>query len=64
LWALTEPLIPPQPLAVHGRTRRPRVSGRDVLKGVAFVLSTGIGRPKMPTELGYESGRTCWWQSR
>jgi membrane-associated phospholipid phosphatase len=43
LWALFEPLIPPQPPAVHGRTGRPRVSDRDVLEGIAFVLSTGIG---------------------
>jgi transposase len=43
LWSLVEPLIPPQPPAVHGRTGRPRTSDRDVLKGIAFVLSTGLG---------------------
>ncbi len=32
LWALFEPLIPPQPPAVHRRTGRPRVSDRDVLE--------------------------------
>ncbi len=58
--ALVEPLIPPQPPAVHGRTGRPRVSDRDVLEGIAFVLSTGIGWAKLPTELGYGSGWTCW----
>jgi len=60
LWALVEPLIPPQPPAVHGRTGRPRTSDRDVLEGIAFVLSTGIGWTKLPRELGYGSGWTCW----
>src|SRR3954449_5328089 len=40
LWALAEPLIPPRKTAVHGRTGRPRTSDRDVLEGIAFVLST------------------------
>ena len=60
LWALVEPLIPPRKPAVHGRTGRPRVSDRDVLEGIAFVLSTGVGWTKLPTELGYGSGWTCW----
>ena len=64
LWALFEPLIPPQPPAVHGRTGRPRVCDRDVLEGIAFVLSTGIGWTKLPTELGYGSGVTCWRRMR
>src|SRR4028118_2093048 len=60
LWALTEPLIPPRHPAIHGRTGRPRTSDRDVLEGIAFVLSTGIGWAKLPTELSYGSGWTCW----
>jgi transposase len=60
LWALVEPLIPPPPPAVHGRTGRPRTSDRDVLEGIAFVLTTGIGWAKLPVELGYGSGWTCW----
>nr|WP_245785028.1 IS5 family transposase [Geodermatophilus amargosae] len=60
IWALVEPLIPPQKPAVHGRTGRPRTSDRDVFEGIAFVLSTGIGWAKLPTELGYGSGWTCW----
>jgi transposase len=31
-----------------------------VLEGIAFVLSTGIGWTKLPRELGYGSGWTCW----
>ena len=64
LWALVEPLIPPRKPAVHGRTGRPRVSDRDVLEGIAFVLSTGIGWTKLPAELGYGSGWTCWRRMR
>ncbi len=64
LWALVEPLIPPRRPAVHGRTGRPRTSDRDVLEGIAFVLSTGIGWAKLPTELGYGSGWTCWRRMR
>jgi transposase len=59
LWALVEPLLPPQKPAVHGRT-----ADRDVLEGIAFVLSTGIGWTKLPTELGYGSGWTCWRRMR
>src|SRR3954453_12261895 len=64
LWALVEPLIPPRPPAVHGRTGRPRTSDREVLEGIAFVLSTGIGWSKLPGELGYGSGWTCWRRMR
>ena len=64
LWALFEPLIPPQPPAVHGRTGWPRTTDRDVLEGIAFVLSSGIGWTKLPAELGYGSGWTCWRRLR
>src|ERR671933_751349 len=57
LWVLVEPLIPPRKPAMHGRTG---VSDRDVLEGIAFVLSTGIGWAKLPVELGHGSGWTCW----
>jgi transposase len=63
-WALVEPLIPPRLPAVHGRTGRPRTSDRDVLEGIAFVLSTGNGWTKLPTELAYGSGWTCWRRLR
>ena len=64
LWVLVEPLIPPRRPAIHGRTGRPRASDRDVLEGIAFVLSTGIGWTKLPRELGYGSGWTCWRRMR
>lgn len=43
LWALVEPLVPPQRPAVHGRTGRSRTPDREVLEGIVFVLSTGVG---------------------
>jgi len=64
LWALVEPLIPPQKPAVHGRTGQPRTSARDVLEGIAFVLASGIGWARLPRELGYGSGWTCWRRMR
>ena len=64
LWALVEPLIPPRRPAIHGRTGRPRTADRDALEGISFVLSTGIGWTKLPTELGYGSGWTCWRRLR
>lgn len=64
LWALVEPLIPPRKPAAHGRTGRPRTSDRNVLEGIAFVLSTGIGWAKLPVELGYGSGWTAWRRMR
>lgn len=50
LWQRLAPLIP---LAVHGRTGRPRCDNRAVLEGIVFVLSAGIGWTKLPPELGY-----------
>ncbi len=35
-----------------------------MLEGIAFVLSTGIGGTKLPRELGYGSGWTCWRRMR
>ncbi len=31
-----------------------------MLEGVVFVLSTGIGWAKVPVELGFGRGWTCW----
>jgi transposase len=64
LWALVEPLIPPRPPAVHGRTGRPRVDDRAALEGILFVLETGIPWKRLPTELGFGSGITCWRRLR
>ena len=64
LWALIEALIPPRPPAKRGRTGRPRLDDRAALNGIVFVLRTGIGWAKLPGELGYGSGWTCWRRLR
>jgi transposase len=64
LWALVEPLIPPRPPAVNGRTGRPRIDDRRALEGILYVLTTGIGWTKLPAELRCGSGVTCWRRLR
>jgi transposase len=64
LWALIEPLLPARPPAKRGRTGRPRRDDRAALEGIVYVLRTGIGWAKLPVELGYGSGWTCWRRLR
>jgi transposase len=58
LWAVIEPLLPPAPEKPRGG--RPRVPDRDVLRGILFVLSTGLPWEYLPPEMGCGSGMTCW----
>jgi transposase len=58
LWAVIKPLLPPEPEKRRGG--RPRVPDRDVLRGILFVLSTGLPREYLPPEMGCGSGMTCW----
>jgi len=64
LWEGLAPLIPPRPPAKNGRTGHPRVPDRAVFGGIVFVLLTGIPWKKLPLELGYGSGITCWRRLR
>jgi transposase len=64
LWELLEPLVPPPPPAEIGRTRRPRVGDRAALNGILFVAENGIAWKKLPVELGFGSGITCWRRLR
>ncbi|AGW40707.1 transposase [Leifsonia xyli subsp. cynodontis DSM 46306] len=64
LWERLEPLIPPRPPVVNGRAGQPRVPDRKVFAGIVFVLLTGIPWKKLPPELGYGSGVTCWRRLR
>ena len=57
-WELAEPLIPPRPRAVYGRTGWPRTSDRDVPGDIAFVLSIGIGWAELPHEIDFGSSWT------
>ncbi len=62
LWALIHPLLPPEPPKPKGG--RPRISDRDALEGILFVLRTGTPWQHLPLELGYGSGMTCWRRLR
>ena len=63
VWERIEPLIPQ-------RTRRRRYPGRKplddraVLTGILVVLARGIGFERLPNELGFGSGMTCWRRLR
>jgi transposase len=59
LWERIEPLLP----KVERRYRHPgrrRLSDRQVLCGILFVLYTAIPWEFLPQELGFGSGMTCW----
>lgn len=61
LWELIEPHLPrrkPQ------RTGRPRVSDRDALRGIIFVLISGTPWEYLPRQMGCGSGMTCWRRLR
>jgi len=58
LWIEIEPLLPPERAKPDGG--RPRVSDRDCLVGIIFVLRTGIPWRFLPAELGCGSPVTCW----
>src|SRR5918993_2634156 len=62
LWAVIEPLLPPEPPRPKGG--RPRVPDRAALTGVLFVLRSGIPWEMLPQELGCGSGMTCWRRLR
>jgi transposase len=62
LWALIEPLLPPEPEKPKGG--RPRVDDRAALTGILFVLRSGIPWEMLPKEMGCGSGMTCWRRLR
>src|SRR5713226_8743102 len=56
LWDVIEPLLPlPKPKPQGGR---PRIPDRACLKGILFVLRSGMPWEMLPKELGCGSGMT------
>jgi len=62
LWKQIEPLLPPEPPKPKGG--RPRVPDRACLRGIVYVLRTGMPWRMVPAELGCGSGVTCWRRLR
>ena len=58
LWALIEPLVPPDPPRPKGG--RKRIGNRCCLTGILLVLKTGMPWEYLPQELGCGCGMTCW----
>lgn len=58
LWREIEPLLPPDELPGDAGGR-PRVPNKLALRGIFFVLLTGIRWEYLPREFGC-SGMTCW----
>jgi transposase len=62
LWEIIEPFLPPEPSKDKGG--RPRIPARAVLCGIIYVLKSGIPWRRLPKQLGYGSGVTCWRRLR
>jgi transposase len=63
LWERLEPLIPKKARRCRYPGRRP-LDDRRVLSGILFVLATGTGWERLPQQLGFGSGMTCWRRLR
>jgi transposase len=59
LWRVMEPLLPRHERRYRYPGRK-RLSDREALQGILFVLVTGVPWRALPAELGYGSGVTCW----
>src|SRR5438094_9605413 len=64
LWRRIEPLLPKPPRRRWKSMGRPRVPDRACLRGILFVLRSGIPWEMLPKELGCGSGMTCWRRLR
>ena len=62
LWEIIEPLLPLPKRNPQGG--RPRIPDRVCLKGIVFVLRSGIPWEMLPKELGCGSGMTRWRRLR
>jgi transposase len=62
MWAVVAPLLPEEPPKPKGG--RTRVPDRDALRGIVFVLRTGMPWEMLPREVFGCSGMTCWRRLR
>jgi transposase len=63
LWRLIKPILPRRK-SPGRKGGRPPLSDRAVLKGILFVLKTGIPWEYLPKEMRCGSGMTCWRRLR
>jgi transposase len=63
LWERIKPLLPVVPRRRRWPGRK-RHDDRACLNGILFVLTTGIRWDRLPQQLGYGSGMTCWRRLR
>ena len=62
LWHEIKPLLPPH--RKHPKGGHPWRDDRNCLRGIIFVLRTGMAWNQLPAELGCGSGVTCWRRFR
>jgi transposase len=62
-WDRISPLLPERPRRRRNPGRKP-LDDRAALNGILVVLSRRIGFEKLPQELEYGSGMTCWRRLR
>ncbi|GAD57345.1 mobile element protein [Limimaricola cinnabarinus LL-001] len=62
MWTVVAPLLPEEPPKPNGG--RPRVPDREALRGIVFVLRTGMPWEMLPREVFGCSGMTCWRRLR
>lgn len=63
LWQIIEPSLPKKKRRFRYPGRK-SIDDRDVLRGILFVLKTGIAWEDLPQEMGCGSGMTCWRRLR
>jgi transposase len=59
LWEEIEPLLPPPPKP-SSKGGRPPVDNKAALRGIIFVLRSGIPWQMLPSEAFQVSGSSCW----
>ena len=62
MWVVVEALLPEAPPKPKGG--RPRVLDRDALRGIVFVLRSGLPWEMLLQEVFGGSGMTCWRRLR